>query len=207
MDCLNIAVIEDSSLWRVLIEHYLGKSKDFRIVLTCEIGDCFLEKFNRHKVDYILLDVHLPGESGIILSKRLQEICPHIPIVVFTSSNHPADISYFRSIGVKGYIHKSNIMHLASILKKITTTRKTCFNFGMLESHEMQLMNLVCQKLTNTQIAEAINKSEKTVEKNLKSLCQKLAIANSKIALFEFAVQHGYWNVHTPLHSHAKVAV
>ncbi len=196
MKRFNFAIIEDSGLWRLLISNELNKAREFHITLTCEWGECFLDTYKKHRIDFIMLDINLPGESGIVLSKRIQSECPDIPIIVLTSSSNHSDISYFHSIGVVAYIHKSNINNLCQILRRITGLDKNTYRFEPLQQTEIQLIHLVCQRYKNNEIADIINKSEKTVEKNLRNLCEKVDIDNSKLAIFEFAVKHGYWNVH-----------
>ncbi len=195
MKTINFAIIEDANLWRYIVAYELNKYPHFRIVLTCEWGLTFFEEYKNHQIDYLLLDINLPGDSGIMIAQRLRNECPWLPIIVFTSSSSASDISFFNSIGVKGYIHKSNFFNLGSILKTITGIEKKKFSHEPLTSSEIGLLNLVCRKLTNSEIAVVLSKSEKTVEKNLKKLCLKLAIDNNKLSLFEFAIRHGYWNI------------
>lgn len=196
MKKINFAIIEDEPSWRHLIQRELSKYPEFEIALTCSWGNTFFEEYKKVKLDYILLDLSLPGETGIVIANRLMMESPQLPIIVFTSSNNHSDITYFHSMGIKAFIHKSNICCLGGILKQITGASKNSGHLKPLDINDIKLLMLVCRKLTNYQIAEELNKSEKTVEKKLQSLCERLGLVNNRLYLFEYAIKNGYWNVH-----------
>jgi DNA-binding NarL/FixJ family response regulator len=88
----NIALIEDSQLWTEIIKFQLREFRKLNIVLTCQWGEEFYERFNQYPIDLVLLDISLPGTNGFEVAKEIKRRLPNVPIVVFSSSANSKDI-------------------------------------------------------------------------------------------------------------------
>lgn len=198
MKIINIAIVNDSSLWKQIVLNELIKVKELRVQFTSEWSPEVLQKIKKVLPDYILLDTG-NRDNCIDICNLVKVTFPSTPIIVLGMSqcSTNSDMLFFRSIGIKAYINKYNISSLCPVIRKIMGIDRSGYNFEPLSIDEMKLLQLVCRKLTNYSISQELNKSEKTIEKNLKLLSEKLGIENSKLALFEFAVKFGFWNVHS----------
>ncbi|AMS27841.1 hypothetical protein AEM51_13240 [Bacteroidetes bacterium UKL13-3] len=195
MNTTRIALIEDSSLWRKLIENELHKSNGFDIVLYCEWGEAFMQQYQSHTLDLILLDISLPGSDGYSVFQQIRSLLPNIPVIVFTSSINNFDIGRFTSTDIAAYINKCRIHTLHHDLKVVMKLKqKKGYGFKTLRDDDLEILQLICRKLTNEQIGEQLHIDSKTVENRINKLCDQLGIEHKKMTIFEFCVQYGFWN-------------
>ncbi len=103
----TILFIDDNPVDRTLISRLLTKY-DFHVLLA-EDGTRGLRMAQEEKPDLILLDILLPGISGIELWKRLKEnpATQHIPVIFYTSIDTPKHLIDYASYGVQDYIQKT----------------------------------------------------------------------------------------------------
>jgi len=192
----SLAIIDDCELWRTLIHYQISKCERLTISIGCSMGDDFFQRYDHYQFDMILLDISLPGTNGYEIALKLRMILPHIPIVIFTSSNDHKDLIWFSSVGVTGYINKSRYQSLATDLCQIlglNSAGHKFYNFRPLNAIELRLISLICSGQTNKEIAEILHTVEKNIEYKLKKICNSLLIPNNKLKIMEFAVKYGYW--------------
>ena len=105
---IHVAIVEDDKEIREAVKEYLDNQNDFTCRLACESVELFLKFLNADTLlDVILMDIGLPGMSGINGIKLIKEQYPEINIVVFTVY-HDSD-KIFRSLcaGASGYLLKN----------------------------------------------------------------------------------------------------
>ena len=106
-DKKTILFIDDNPVDRTLISRLLAKY-DFDVLLA-EDGPGGLRMAQESKSDIILLDILLPGISGIELCKKLKSnsATQHIPVIFYTSLDTPKDLIDYASYGARDYIQKT----------------------------------------------------------------------------------------------------
>jgi DNA-binding NarL/FixJ family response regulator len=105
---INIAIIEDDREIREVVKEYLDDQKDFSCSLAFESMELFLKNYHVDQhLDIILIDLGLPGMSGINGIKIIKNKFPDINLIVFTIY-HDSD-KIFRSLcaGASGYLLKN----------------------------------------------------------------------------------------------------
>jgi DNA-binding response OmpR family regulator len=117
-----ILFIDDNPVDRTLIAGLLTKY-DFSVLLA-EGGTKGLAMAQEQKPDLILLDILLPGISGIELCKKLKinPVTAHIPVIFYTSIDTPKHLIDYASYGAQDYVQKTMppeelIAAIKSILK------------------------------------------------------------------------------------------
>lgn len=113
---IKIAIVEDHEIIVEGLKVMLNKFPDFETVLTAQNGDEILEKLAiNNNVDIILLDMNMPGLSGIELLIKLLNMYPEIKILVLTI--HPFDKFGQRTIyvGAHGYLCKDQSLEYLHI--------------------------------------------------------------------------------------------
>ena len=102
-----ILFIDDSEVDRRLIERILTK-KDYRVILASD-GESGLEMAQREKPDLILLDVVLPGISGIEVCKQLKKDpeTKNIPVIFLTGMDTPKTLIDCYEYGAEDFLNKS----------------------------------------------------------------------------------------------------
>ena len=103
----TILFIDDNPVDRALISRLLSKY-DFDVLLA-EDGLIGLRMAQEKKPDLILLDILLPGISGIELCKKFKEdpVIKNIPVIFYTSIDTPKHLIDYASYGAKDYIQKT----------------------------------------------------------------------------------------------------
>lgn len=114
---IRIAIVDDHEIIVEGLKMILNKFSDFETVMTAKDGNEILHKLSRNKnVDIILLDMNMPGLSGIDLLIKLLNMYPEIKILVLTI--HPFDKFAKKTFfaGAHGYLCKDlalNNLHMA----------------------------------------------------------------------------------------------
>ncbi len=103
----TILFIDDNPVDRTLISRLLSKY-EFNVLLA-EDGPGGLQMAQENKLDIILLDILLPGISGIELCKKLKgnQVTQHIPVIFYTSIDTPKELIDYTSYGARDYIQKT----------------------------------------------------------------------------------------------------
>jgi len=109
---LNILLVEDESINRQVMQGLLKGQK----LTVAEDGHSAIGLLNRQRFDVILLDMHLPGASGIEICQQLRQNAQSLnhatPIIAVTASITPTDIQYYLSHGIQEVVAKPVIKDL-----------------------------------------------------------------------------------------------
>ena len=109
---VRILIVEDNADDEHLLLRQLTKANLARYVTVIRDGKLALEFLNAHgiaeKLVAVFLDLHLPSLNGLSILEAIRTNDPirHLPVIVMTSSNAPADIERCRSLGVTHYVQK-----------------------------------------------------------------------------------------------------
>jgi DNA-binding NarL/FixJ family response regulator len=100
-------VVEDFKPYRSFVSHILSAKKDLQVI--CEIGDGLqaVKKAQELHPDLILLDIGLPGLSGIEAARRILKLIPKSKILFLTQESSPEVASEAINLGGCGYVIKS----------------------------------------------------------------------------------------------------
>jgi len=80
MDKLRILIIDDMASMRILIKHYLRSYETVVVLGEASDGDEGLKKTEEYKPDVVILDVSLPGKSGVEISRKIKSFLPNCRI-------------------------------------------------------------------------------------------------------------------------------
>ena len=103
---IKIAIIEDSQVIRQSLETIVNQEPGFGCVCVCATGEEALERVPRHVPDVILMDIQLPGMSGIECTARLKQALPSLQIVMVTVYEDTDRILKALRAGACGYLLK-----------------------------------------------------------------------------------------------------
>ncbi len=190
---IKVAIIEDTSLWRLLIKDRLTKSGKFTIELICKDGEDFFTTYKNKEFDLILLDFDLPKENGFEIAKKIIEKNLNKPIIVFSALTRAYEQDIFYDIGVKACIPKSLINELDNEILKAMYNIKGCYNYVKLENDEKKLLIGICEGMTNKNIADLLCVEETTIEYRCRKLAEKVRIKNKRPFFISFGIKYGFW--------------
>ena len=159
----------------------------------------------RHKPDVGVIDINLPGYSGLELLRRILEREPEARLVIFSMNDDPTVAARAIEAGAKGYIAKNDDPTLfAGAVKTVANggrylhpemARRIAFlradpspdALSNLSARELEILRLLAAGRTMAQIADLLNVSYKTIANNCTQLKQKLG-ARSAMDLMRIAI-------------------
>jgi FixJ family two-component response regulator len=152
------------------------------------------EEFLAHCVDLatgcLILDVTLPGLSGIELQKRAAAKCPHIPIIFLSANGDiPTTVEAMKAGAIEFLTKPFREDELMSAVREaLERSRRVCAKrvekqalqrrFASLSPRQQQVMALVCSGLLNKQVGEELGISEITVKAHRGQVMQKMQAAS-----------------------------
>jgi DNA-binding NarL/FixJ family response regulator len=116
----NVLVVEDHDIMRMMVKSYLTQlDDDLQVVWEAASGEEALELLDGTAPDLILLDVSLPGMSGLDVLERIYETCPTALILIL--SGH-IEAKYARQAierGANGYVVKGDMQQVPRAIRDI----------------------------------------------------------------------------------------
>ncbi|MDF7808054.1 response regulator transcription factor [Pontiellaceae bacterium B12219] len=205
---IKIMLVEDSPAYRKVIESALKGDPDLTLISqfgTAEIALRSLQDRSTRSVpDLILLDLNLPGMSGIEALPYFRKTIPDTKIIVLTQSNREADVLAAITAGTSGYLLKSNTLDqiteavitvmeggamlddkvakfILDTLKK--TTPKKATPHKALSPRELEILALIGEGLLKKEVAAQLGIGVKTVNTHVGHIFEKLEVNNAASAV------------------------
>ena len=195
---IKVLVADDHKIIREGLLNSIAKNKKIRIIGETNSGEKAINLASRLKPDVILMDIKLPGISGIETTKKITgsknyKNKPKIIILsMFDDENHIAESI---KAGATGYITKDSsseeileaidrVVKGELFIQRKVTPRfvKSFSNFDNKDNaftlREIELIKYVAKGLANKEIARTVNSSEKTVKNQLNIIFDKLEVVN-----------------------------
>jgi CheY-like chemotaxis protein len=129
----DIFYVEDDQDYAFILEHAVKEVKGDLTLSIVEDGQNAISKLeqfanNKHRPRLILLDLSLPGLSGLDVLKRIKEIpfLRHIPVILFSTSDDPRDVAASYEFGANAYITKPSGYN--NLINCIRTLHEFWFN-------------------------------------------------------------------------------
>lgn len=215
---LRILLVDDHEVVRLGLKALLSRYNQFQVVAEAGSANEALQQVERYEPDVVVMDIRLPGKSGIEATREITTKFPHTKVVVLTSFAEDELLFDAISAGASGYVLKqigSNELIRAletiargdSLLDPAVTQRvfdrvreasrkAEDESFANLTDRELHVMALIAEGKTNKEIANDIFLSEKTVRNYVSSLLSKLHLSTRAEAA-AYAVKHNVFD-HLP---------
>lgn len=163
-----------------------------------------LDSLPTHPCDILLLDLALPGESGIRLIPKIKALCPRVRIIVFSMFGEPDYARHALEAGAAGYVLKTAPMkELRDAIRHVIAghtylsgsfdeqdVREPRPPMKRLSPREEQIMHLIGAGKPMRDIADSLALSPKTVATHRARILEKLQLKSSS-DLLRYAVHHG----------------
>lgn len=206
----RVMVADDHSLFRDGIVSLL-EAAGFNVVAEAGTGTDILEAIDGSPPDLVLLDLTMPGMSGLDVLDQIKQSHPDVKVVILTVSDDDDDLMAAIQGGASGYLLKDldseEFLDLLSGLERgeAPMTRKTAGRLMSrvasphrdstktlphLSDRELEVLGLVSRGMANKAIADRLSISENTVKYHMKNILQKLDVQNRTEAV-SHALQNG----------------
>jgi DNA-binding NarL/FixJ family response regulator len=202
----RIAVVEDSATVRESLVKLLSAMPGYRCVCACASAEAAVAELPKHMPDVVLMDIHLPGESGIACTARLTELLPHLQVIMLTVYKDTNLIFDALKAGACGYVLKR--ANPEEVLQAVNDVRSggapmtpeiarmvvRSFRGGggeMAEScglsvRQLEVLSLLSAGRTNKEISAVIGLSEGTVRTHLMQIFKKLHVHSRSEAIAKY---------------------
>jgi two-component system invasion response regulator UvrY len=201
---LRVLIVDDHPIIISGCRALLEGEPEIEVVEAQDGAAGFAAYFN-HKPDIGVIDINLPGYSGLELLRRILEREPEARLVIFSMNDDPTVAARAIEAGAKGYIAKNDDPALfADAIKSVANggrylhpemARRIAFlradpspdAVSNLSARELEILRLLAAGRTMAQIADLLNVSYKTIANNCTQLKQKLG-ARSAMDLMRIAI-------------------
>lgn len=198
---IKILIVEDHHVTLDGLHSGLSREHDLHVIGTATTSDEGLELARKLHPDIILLDLHLPGTTGP--KTTVKEFCSisSSQVIVFSGENRMAFIQTVLSLGVAGYLLKSeSVTKVAEAIRQVMAGKKPVLSPELVSGEtkvtksEQEVLKMLARGMKYNDIADRRQASPATVRKQCELLLLKLGL-DSREQLIAWAVQSGYGNL------------
>ena len=204
---IKIIIADDHPLFRRGLKNAFSETPDIEVVDEAENGDDLLKKIKGSDLSVVLMDVAMPGKTGLDLLKQLRDEQPKLPVLVLTvyPEEHYA-VRYFKA-GASGFITKeSSTDQIYAAVRKVANggkfasaeiTEKLAFDFGKsdlplhenLSDREHQVFMMLAEGESPTDIGKILSPSVKTISTHRSRILDKMQMKKNA-ELIHYAISH-----------------
>jgi len=203
---ITIILVDDHDVVRRGIRAYLDTLPEFQVVGEAASGEEALNLVLEYIPDVVLMDLIMPGIDGVETTRRIKTLSPRTQVVVLTSYHEDAHIFPALKAGAISYILKdmkveklAEAIHravqgevtlhprvAARVLQNIRGENSGEQNlFTELTERELDVLKLIANGMTNSQIASKLVISENTVKGHVSNILSKLHLADrTQVAVY-----------------------
>lgn len=203
---IRVAIVEDDGPVRENLARLISESDGFECVATFGSGEETLAQWPRRCPDVLLMDINLPGISGVECVRRLKSMEPDLHVVMLTVYDDSDRIFQALQMGASGYLLKRSTateilgaveeVHRGGAPMSSYIARKVVQSFrqdgqpetspGNLSARERDVLDYVARGFANKEIADALGLRTETVRGYLKTIYAKLHVRSRTEAAMKY---------------------
>ncbi|MEU2924917.1 response regulator transcription factor [Streptomyces sp. NPDC007251] len=199
---IRVLLAEDQGMMRGALALLLGMEEDIEVVSQLGSGDGIVDAVLTHRPDVALLDIELPGISGLDAAAELREQAPDCRVLILTTFGRPGYLRRAMEAGAAGFLVKDGpVEELAAAIRRVLTGETVvdpalaaaALSAGPspLTARECEVLKASVDGATVADIAGRLHLSESTVRNYLSSAIGKTGTRNRAEAVRE-ARQQGW---------------
>jgi two-component system response regulator NreC len=210
---MRILIADDHAIVREGLRQLLNSQRDMEVAGEAQDGREALEKAKSLRPDVTILDIAMPGLSGLEAVRLIKEAVPHTQIVILSMHEKEAYVHQVFASGALAYVLKASpstdvleairAAHRgeyflsskikAEVIGRYLESRKekpAVRGYDLLSEREQQVFRLMVEGNSTNQIADVLCVSPKTVEKHRGNVMNKLGI-HDLVGLVKYAIKVG----------------
>ncbi|MFG3722239.1 response regulator [Streptomyces massasporeus] len=199
---IRVLLAEDQGMMRGALALLLGMEDDIEVVAQVAAGDAILDAALAHRPDVALLDIELPGRSGLDAAADLRDRVPGCRVLILTTFGRPGYLRRAMEAGATGFLVKDGpVEELAAAVRRVLAgetvvdpalaTAALSAGPNPLTTRESDVLKASADGATVADIAAGLHLSESTVRNYLSSAIGKTGTRNRMEALRE--ARHQGW--------------
>ncbi len=210
---IKIMLAEDHKIVRQGLRNLLASEPDIQVVAEADNGRLVLPRVKEFAPHLVIMDITMPGLNGIEATRQIQAECPGVKVIALSMHSDSLFVLNMLKAGASGYLLKD--CALEDLVRAIRTVmgHKTYLSpgisdvvikdfvsgwdhadrsgaFSVLTAREREVLQLLAEGKSTTQIADCLCVSVKTVESHRKQIMSKSGI-RSVAELTKYAIRQG----------------
>ena len=202
MSSLRLLVVDDHPGFRLGLVTMIDASPDMRVVADLSTGEETLPAYREHRPDIVLIDLRLPGLSGVATIMALRREFPDCRVIVITTYDADEDIYRALQAGAKSFllkdltpeelretiraVHRGETPLPAAVAQRLASR----LSRPELTPREREMVQFIVRGFSNKEMAAQFGITEDTVKGHLKNVFMKLGVSDRTQAAIH-ALQHG----------------
>ncbi|MFE5188185.1 response regulator [Streptomyces sp. NPDC056628] len=199
---IRVLLAEDQGMMRGALALLLGMEPDIEVVAQVSAGDTIVDAALTHRPDVALLDIELPGLSGLDAAAELRDQVPGCRVLILTTFGRPGYLRRAMEAGAAGFLVKDGPVEDLAVAVRRVLTGETVIDPALaaaalsagpnpLTARERDVLNASSDGATVADVSARLHLSESTVRNYLSSAIGKTGTRNRTEALRE-ARQQGW---------------
>jgi len=203
---ITVLLVDDHEVVRQGVRFFLETHPDFSVIAEADSGRTAIQLVEENIPDVVLMDLIMPEMEGVEATRRIKDLSPRTQIVVLTSYHDDEHIFPALQAGAISYVLKDVRMEeLAEVIRRAVRGEATLHPrvasrviqelhgsraqelnpFTELTNRELEVLKLIANGLSNSEIAEKLVISEYTVKGHVSNVFSKLHLADrTKAAVY-----------------------
>lgn len=194
---IRVVLADDHQVVRHGIQQFLAAA-NIDVVAEAENGEQALRQIEQHQPDVAILDIQMPGYSGIEVARRVRAQGWPVGLLILTAYDDDPFIVAALEAGVNGFVLKTADMEeiieavravdegksvldpqiVPKLLHALTAFRQPRIEYEPLTERELEVLRAAARGLTNKAIGVLLDISDRTVQGHLRRIFEKLDVAN-----------------------------
>jgi two-component system response regulator NreC len=208
---IKVLIAEDHVMVRQGFMVLLNAQPDIEVIGEAADGNEMVELAENLRPDVVLADISMPNLNGIEATKLIHQRYPDMPVVMITIHTSSSYVIRALRNGARGYVVKNDdFQHVIQAIKTVSLGQRylssqvseqiidavisgTSLDYNLDERisiREREILQLIAEGNTNSQIAKKLVISARTVETHRTNIMRKLELT-SQIDILRYAIQHG----------------
>lgn len=213
MNNIRILITDDHPMFRHGIRQLLSGQPEIKRIDEASSGNETLEMLKKQDFDIVIMDIKMPGLSGIDTTREIKRKHPNVRVLAISMyDEHPYIVKMMKA-GAMGYLLKNsrkedlmcaiervmegeryfseevaNIMMTGIVEGKRIYDTEDDFDVT-LTKRELEIISMIAEEMTNVEIGERLDISPRTVDTHRRNLLQKLKVKNTA-GLVKFAMRN-----------------
>lgn len=200
---ISIAIVEDLDEVRDGLKNFISLSTDFIVVGAFKTGEEAVSALSGDQADIVIMDIHLPGMTGIECIRQVREKNPSTQFMMFTVYENDENVFEALKAGASGYLLKNTgLLQIVESVKELheggspmsaNIARKLVNLFhdkareatpvDVLSNRENEILQLLSKGLLYKEIADQLQISTGTVRQHIHKIYEKLHVQNRTEAI------------------------
>jgi len=204
---ITVLIVDDHPMMRLGIAAIINDQQDLTVVAQAGTGEQAVDLWRQHRPHVTLMDLRLPGMSGVEAIRAIRRENPRARVVVLTTYEGDEDVHQALEAGAQGYLLKGmspealvdalRRVHAGSRVLPPPVARSLDSRVpnSDLSAREHEVLSLIAQGRSNKEIAATLRITEGTVKCHVTMILSRLGVSDRTQAVVA-AVQRGIVHIH-----------